>query len=103
KAKEKGFIVAYSPQSIVYHKQGASTKNSVQSKKKNINAMFYQFRNIILFYRKFFPALVFIPMGVVVLRILKFSLSVDRNFLSLLIPVLTLQKRFVPRRSTMVK
>lgn len=103
KAKEKGFMVSYAPQSIVYHKQGASTKNSVQSKKKNINAMFYQFRNIILFYRKFFPSLVFIPMGVVVLRILKFSFTVDKKFLSLLIPVLTQQKQFAGKQSSIVK
>lgn len=103
KAKEQGFTVSYAPQSIVYHKQGASTKNHVKSKKKNMNAMFYQFRNIILFYRKFFPRLVLIPMGVVFLRILKLSFSIDRKFLSLLIPVLTQQKQPGPQQSTMVK
>lgn len=93
KAKKNGFVVSYAPKSIVFHKQGVSTRNSVRSKKKNINAMFYQFRNIILFYRKFYPALVFVPMGVVVLRILKFSIRVDKKFLSLLIPVLTQKKQ----------
>ncbi len=102
KAKEKGFSVSYAPKSVVYHKQGASTKNLVRDRKKNINAMFYQFRNIILFYRKFFPALLFIPMVVVTLRILKFTVNVDRKFLSLLIPVLTQQKRYVGK-STVVK
>lgn len=94
KARRHGFGVAYAPLSIVYHKQGASTKNSVKSRTKNINAMFYQFRNIILFYRKFYPALVFVPMSRVTLRILKFSVSVDKKFLSLLIPVLRQQKQF---------
>ncbi len=99
KAKEKGFSVSYAPKSVVYHKQGASTKNLVRDRKKNINAMFYQFRNIILFYRKFFPALLFIPMIVVTLRILKFTINVDRKFLALLVPVLTQQKRYVSKSS----
>ena len=93
RAQQKGFSISYAPHSIIYHKQGASTKNSVKSRKKNINAMFYQFRNIILFYRKFHPMLVFIPMSVVSLRILKFSLRVDKKFISLLYPVLTQQKQ----------
>lgn len=92
-AKRKGFMVTYASQSVIYHKQGASTKNTVKGKKKNINAMFYQFRNIILFYKKFFPALIFIPMSIVSLRIIKYALSDDFKFLSLLYPVLTLRKK----------
>lgn len=92
-AKRKGFTVTYASESIIYHKQGASTKNTVKSKKKNINAMFYQFRNIILFYKKFFPGLIFVPMSIVSLRIIKYALSDDFKFLSLLYPVLTLKKR----------
>lgn len=91
-AKDKGFTVTYASESIIYHKQGASTKNTVKSKKKNLNAMFYQFRNIILFYKKFFPGLIFIPVSIVSLRIIKYAISDDFKFLSLLYPVLTLKK-----------
>lgn len=93
RAKKRGFLVSYASDSIIYHKQGTSTKNSVKAKKKNVKAMFYQFRNIILFYKKFYPTLIFIPMSVVSLRIIKFSLT-DKRFFSLLYPVLTLQKYF---------
>lgn len=92
-AKKKGFTVTYASESVIYHKQGASTKNTVKSKKKNLNAMFYQFRNIILFYKKFFPGLIFIPMSIVSLRIIKYALSDDFKFLSLLYPVLTLKRQ----------
>ena len=94
RARRAGYFVGYAPKSLIFHKQGASTKNSVKSKKKNIKAMFYQFRNIILFYKKFYPHLAFIPVSVVILRILKFGFLSDRKFFSLLYPVLTLQKEF---------
>lgn len=86
RAKKKQFRVFIVPQSIVYHKQGASTNNDAKGK-RNLDMMYYQFRNLILFYRKFYPSLTWIAIIAVCLRCIKFAIKQDVAFFRLCLKV----------------
>lgn len=81
RARKHGFKTYVNLASKVYHKQGASTKNHVYSK-KNREMMYFQFRNLILFYKKFYPSLQLIAFLMVALRVIKFALIQDIRFLN---------------------
>ncbi len=87
RAKRKGYLCYTNTKVEVLHKQGKATGNR-GDKKKSKRAMFYQFRNLILIYKKYFPALVFLPIIVVSLRSLKFAVLRDPNYLQLWFKVL---------------
>lgn len=61
----KNYSLAYAPESIVYHKVGASTENKV--------TMYYMFRNQLLFTKKFFPEAYFIVYVRVVINKFKYQ------------------------------
>lgn len=80
RAKLKGYKCFVELNSKVFHKQGASTKNQVYSK-KNLKMMYYQFRNLITFYKKYYPSLSHIAYFMVMLRAIKFAFIQDPKFL----------------------
>jgi hypothetical protein len=41
--------------SKVYHKQGVSSGSKVKNKRKPLSAMYYHYRNLLLFYKKYYP------------------------------------------------
>ena len=57
RGKKRGWSLAYEPQAIVYHKEGATIGGSSQLKKteKSILSDFYSLRNRLLITRKYFP------------------------------------------------
>ncbi len=87
RAKKKGLRTATCIDSVVFHKQGQSTKNKVKAK-KNIAAMYFQFKNLILVYWKFYPLLIIVPYIVVSLRCLKFALKEDKAYLALWLKII---------------
>lgn len=57
---EEKFDLGFAPESIVYHKEGASTGgNQLQQKERSVRADYYQLKNRLMFTYKFFP--VFLP------------------------------------------
>jgi GT2 family glycosyltransferase len=80
RAKELGFLTSCQVTSIVYHKQGNSTQNSVQGAGKSEFAMYYQFANLIRFYKKFYPSDAYRAKLRVLVRLSKFSLKGQLNF-----------------------
>jgi GT2 family glycosyltransferase len=58
------FSLAYSPNSVVYHKEGASTGSSALAVRRSRLADFYSSRNRMLITRKYFPWAV-IPTGAI--------------------------------------
>lgn len=57
RARAKGYGLAFCPQSIVWHKEGASTGSSSKGSKNSVISEFYGLRNRIRFTRKNFPIL----------------------------------------------
>ncbi len=65
RGKRKGFSLTYSPESIVYHKDGRSTGAGVNVFTRNPVADYYNIRNRIVFTRKYFPyAMVTVVLGI---------------------------------------
>lgn len=93
RARRAGYSVLCAPQSIVYHKQGVSTGNSVKGK-KNPASMFYHYRNLLRFYSKFFPARWPVAAAVVLLRILKRAARGQWGYLKLIVPVFLQRERY---------
>lgn len=55
RGKRKGFILGVCPESVIYHKEGASTGIAVDPRKKSVLADYYVMRSRILFARTFRP------------------------------------------------
>lgn len=55
--RKKGYALAYSPKSIVYHKDGSSIGTNIDPNKKSCTADYFAIKNRIVFTRKFFPLL----------------------------------------------
>jgi hypothetical protein len=80
RAKNAGFSTSCQVTSMVYHKQGMSTKNHVRSNVISEMAMYYHLSNLITFYKKFHPSLVYRAKLRVLIRLTKFSLKGQLNF-----------------------
>lgn len=91
RSHQNGFETLSCLESEVFHKQGSTTKNRANGK-RNLKMMYFQFKNLILFYRKYFPGLFFVPFCVITFRCLKLTIKEDRKFLKLWVQVL-FQKR----------
>ncbi len=87
RAKKQGLNCINCNESIVYHKQGRSTGNH-SKQRRNPKMMYYQFKNLILLYRKFYPGLFLVPISVIVYRCLKLGFKEDVIFFRLMLEVL---------------
>lgn len=74
RAKQKGLSTKVCTDSVVYHKQGIATNNKVRGS-KNKRAMYFQFKNLLLIYSKFFKTRYPIAIIVIFLRLTKFILK----------------------------
>ena len=92
RGKKEGISVGFCSKSIVYHKQGATTKNDVKGE-KNIDAMYFRFKNTLVFYRKFYPLLLPVACITVLFRMMKFAFR-NANYWSLLFPVFFQKHRY---------
>lgn len=79
RAKQAGFYITYCPKSEVLHKQGASTGTKDKGVKSATSARF-EFRNLIYYYRKFYPTLVFLPILRYLVRSVLYSIRQRKNF-----------------------
>jgi GT2 family glycosyltransferase len=56
RARRSGYVLGYSPASVVYHKEGRSTRNnSLSPATRSPQADYYQIQARLLFTRRFFP------------------------------------------------
>lgn len=55
RARQSGYTLAFAPQSIVYHKEGASIGSSSKPGEKSVTADYYGLKNKLVFTRNFFP------------------------------------------------
>ncbi|MCB0804106.1 MAG: glycosyltransferase family 2 protein, partial [Flavobacteriales bacterium] len=74
RSHKNGFETLSCLESEVFHKQGSTTKNRANGK-RNLKMMYFQFKNLILFYRKYFPGLFFVPFCVITFRCLKLTIK----------------------------
>lgn len=93
RAKKKGFKTKVCTRSVVYHKQGLTTQNQALGRKNKV-AQFFQFKNLLLIYRKYFWYYYPIVLLVVFLRVLKFNLSNGFKDLDLFYKVFFKPKKF---------
>lgn len=93
RAKKKGFKTDVCTSSVVYHKQGLTTKNQALGEKNKV-AMYFQFKNLLLIYRKYFWYYYPIVLLVVFLRVLKFNLANGLKDLDLFYKVFLKPKKF---------
>lgn len=82
RAKKNGYLLDICNEAIIYHKHGSTT-----SKKGNQFRVFYLERNKFLFYKKFYPHLLFIPY-IKMLKLLLRSLIKDREMTKVIIRAL---------------
>ena len=78
--KVNGLSIDYCPKSVIYHKQGVSTKQFERGQKSQM-ATFYQIRNLIYHYRLFYPLFIFSPIIRMLLRAVLYTLNEKQNFI----------------------
>jgi GT2 family glycosyltransferase len=78
--KDVGFSITTCCQSVVYHKQGVSTRQFERGSKSKC-ATYYQIRNLIYHYRIFYPLLILSPVLRMFVRGILYSLTERQNFI----------------------
>lgn len=75
RGNKKGFATGFCSSCVVYHKQGATTGKKIKQAHQTSDTAHWHYRNLIRFYRKHYPALLFVPYarlgGLVVKRLLQ--------------------------------
>ena len=61
RGKEKGFTTGYCPSCVVFHKQGASTGKKIKQAHRTDDTARWHYTNLVRFYRKHHPTLLFVP------------------------------------------
>lgn len=92
RARKKGWNITYASQSRVFHKQGATTGEKMLVKHLPLPVACFQYRNMLIFYRKFYPLLLPVAYLRLVFKVIKNFFTGNRKE-SLLITGIILGKR----------
>lgn len=92
RARKKGWNITYAYQSRIYHKQGATTGEKMLTKHLPLPVACFQYRNMLIFYRKFYPLLLPVAYLRLMFKVVKNFFTGNRKE-SLLIAGIILGKR----------
>ncbi len=92
RARKKGWAISYACQSKIYHKQGATTGEKMLAKQLPLPVACFQYRNMLIFYRKFYPFLLPVAYLRLMFKVIKNFITGNRKE-SLLIAGIILGKR----------
>lgn len=70
RARESGYISSSETTSVIYHKQGRSTKNKVLGKKSEF-AMYHSFTSLLKFYANYYPRQIYRAKLRIIIQLLK--------------------------------
>lgn len=79
RAKQQGLNTICQTSSIVYHKQGASTKNKLRGSKSEF-AMYHMFASLIKFYQAYYPRLILRARLIILMKLVRMKMKKELPF-----------------------
>jgi GT2 family glycosyltransferase len=92
----KGWKHGYAYKSVIYHKQGVTTGKEIKSKKRPLFFMCCKYRGWMIFYKLYYPWLIFAPVIRLLLKAMK-NITEGNSRESLLILKILFGKRTCTR------